>query len=126
MEGLWSALPIILEILLPIISLLVAWFVTVLAKKFKLQNTAQVDFLIETAVKRAVDAVEQLSKVAKRKGEEALSSGDKLAKGIAIVEAELRTLGLPKLTSEVITARIESFLGLRASWEEEEEKDEEL
>ena len=119
MEGLWTALPIIIEVLLPVIGLVVAYLVSVLAKKLGLQNKAQVDFLVESIVRRAVEAVEQLAQVAKKNGEAAIASGDKLAKAIAMVEAELNTLGLPKLASEIIAARVEAYLRNKAEWEEE-------
>lgn len=120
MEGLWSVLPIVLEILLPVIGVVLTWLLTLLVKKLKLQNNINVDMIIEHVVGRAVEAVEQLAAVAKKKGDAALSSGDKLAKAVAIVEAELRAMKLPGLAAEVISARVEAYLGFKASFEEDE------
>jgi hypothetical protein len=118
MEGLWSILPVVISIIAPALTLLVAWVCRKIATKLDIQNTHHLDALIDAIVRRATDAVEQLSQAAKKRGDAAIASGDKLAMAIGMVLAELKVLGLPELAEAVITERIEAYLRINSEWEE--------
>jgi hypothetical protein len=126
MEGLWSILPVVIEITLPVIVLLVAWICKKVAKKLDLQNKQQLDVVIESIVRRAVEAVEQLARVAKKRGDEAMTSNNKLARAVDLILIELKAMGLPELAKVALTARVEACLQNMHEWEELQEPTEPL
>jgi hypothetical protein len=110
MEGLWSVLPIILEVAIPTLVVRIGWGVRALAKKWGAEEQINVDDLIDQIVRRAVDGIEQLSEAAKKRGEEAIASGDKLAAAIVLVKNELEYFRLPIIAGNLLKMRIEACL----------------
>lgn len=112
MDILWSILPIVLEIAIPVVLVLIAWAVRALVKKLNVEQMINTEELIDKIVGRAVDCVEQLDVIARKKGE-SINSDNKLGTVLRLVEQELRHLNLPKLTGEILRTKIESYLQRR-------------
>jgi len=110
MESLIGVLPTIIEICVPILTLLVAWTVRKLAKKLDIENKINIEHLIDMVCKQAIGYVEKLDKNLQKMHNEKLESGDKLAKAIEIVTKELKLLGLTKITSDILVEKIEALL----------------
>jgi len=117
MDSFWNVLPVVIEIVLPALTLLVVWVCRKFAKKLDLQNTEQLDVVVECVVRRAVDAVEQLAQTAKKQGEAAMTSNNKLARAIDLTLEELKALGVTELAKTALTARIEACLQTKKIFE---------
>lgn len=110
MEIFASILPVVLNVLLPVITVLVAWGVRQLVKKLDVESKVKVDELVDKVVARAVDCVEQLNQVSAKLNQPVGSSQDKLVHAINIVAGELQTLGITQVTGDIIRTKIEAYL----------------
>ena len=109
MTALYNALPLVLEILLPIVTLLIAFGVRALVKKLGMEEKINADKLIDQIVGRAVDCVDQLNIVAIKAGQ-SITSEDKLATAINLIVNEAKVMGLPVMTGEILRVKIEAYL----------------
>lgn len=110
MDGLWSILPLVIEIAVPALLVLIGWGVRAFVKKLGAEEQINVDHLIEQIVERAVDCIEQLSETAKKHGKEAIASEDKLASAIQLINQELECLNLPKIVGSLLKMKVEAYL----------------
>jgi hypothetical protein len=107
MEG---ALPVILEIAVPVLVALIGWVVRQLVKKYKLEEYINQEELIDRLVVTAVTSVEKLARTLETKHSQRLESGEKLAKAISYIRNEMNRLGLTEMAAEVLKARVEAAL----------------
>lgn len=110
MESLIGILPTVIEICVPIITLLIAWGVRKLAKKLDVEEKINVEHLIDMVCEQAIGYVEKLDKNLQKIHEQHMESGDKLAKAIDVATKELRRLGITKITADILVEKIEALL----------------
>ena len=110
MDQVWSFLPLILEVAVPVVVVLIAWVIRALVKKLNIEKQVNADKLIDIIVSRVVDGVEKISEVAINKGEKALSGKSKLAAAVKLIRDEAQALGLPALTGEILRVKVEAYL----------------
>jgi len=113
MDALYNALPLVLEILLPVLTLLIAYGVRAFVKKMGAEEKIDTDALVDKIVGRAVDCVEQLGAAAHKYGQQAIKPEDKLATAINLIVAEMNKLGLPVLTGEILRMKVEAYIRRR-------------
>ena len=105
-----GVLPFVIEICIPIITLLIAWGVRKLVMKLKMEDKINTEILIDIATERSIQYIEQWSTNFENIHDEKVESGDKLAKAVDCVREELKRLGLKDLAEGMIITRIEAII----------------
>jgi len=104
--------PIILAITAGVLTKLIHSGVKKYGAKLDLETQIQAESLLNELVQQGVTYAEQLAKnVAVQRGE-TLDGSAKMSKAMEYVAAELIRNGLPHLTEQVLSDKIESVLGL--------------
>lgn len=108
----YQILPILIAIIVPTLSVLVAWMIKQISANFSTKNQALIADIINTAASEAITYAEQIATKTAAAYKE-IHGQDKLNLAIEYALAELQKNGIVKVTAEELGRKIESLLGTR-------------